>query len=123
MKFSWITLHVRDLEESIEFYHGLLGMEIAERFKVGEEREIAFLGEADKPKIELVHNKKNGLVAQASGLSIGFVVDSLENAMEYVKSKNIPIKSGPFSPSPAISYFFIEDPNGVVIQIAEQKNR
>ncbi|AGA67881.1 putative ring-cleavage extradiol dioxygenase [Desulfitobacterium dichloroeliminans LMG P-21439] len=121
MDFCWITLHVRNLEESIKFYHELLGLKIAQRFKAGEDTEIAFLGEMDKPKIELLHNKKDDVVAQAAGLSIGFQVDSLDKAMEYLKEKNIPIKSGPISPSPKTRFIFIEDPNGIVVQIVEQK--
>ena len=121
MKFCWITIHVKDLEDSIKFYHGLLGLEIVQRFQAGEDTEIAFLGEIDKPKIELIQNNKSGKVAQATGLSIGLKVESLDKAMEYIKEHNIPIKSGPISPSPTTSFFFIEDPNGVVVQLVEQK--
>jgi len=121
MKFCWITLTVKNMEESIKFYHELLGVEIAERFKAGEDVEIAMLGEANKPKVELIHYKNNSVTAQASGLSIGFQVESLDKALEYVKEKNIPIKRGPFSPSPITRFFFIEDPNGIEIQIVEHK--
>lgn len=121
MEFCWITLHVRNLEESIKFYHELLGVEIVQRFNAGEDTEIAFLGKIDKPKIELLHNKKDRVVAQATGLSVGFEVDSLDQAMEYIKANNIPIKSGPIQPSPTTRFFFIEDPNSITIQIVEHK--
>lgn len=121
MKFCWITLNVNNMDESIKFYHELLGVEILERFNAGEDMEIAMLGEPDKPKIELIHNKRNKVVAQGTGISIGFEVDSLNKAMEYVKDKSISIKRGPVSPSPTTRFFFIDDPNGIEIQIVEHK--
>lgn len=59
MEFCWITLNVNDLEESLKFYHELLGLNVFSRFKAGEDTEIAMLGEEDKPKIELIDNKKH----------------------------------------------------------------
>ncbi len=121
MKFCWITLSVRNMEESLKFYHELLGLEILERFDVSEGMEIAMLGESDKPKIELLCNKGNNIVNQGIGISIGFEVDSLDRAINYVKEKNISIKRGPISPSPKTSFFFINDPNGIEIQLVENK--
>nr|WP_282056514.1 hypothetical protein [Clostridium botulinum] len=39
--------------------------------------------------------------------------------MELLKSKNIPIKRGPISPLPSSRFFFIDDPNGIEIQIVQ----
>ena len=120
MKFCWITLHVKDIKESLKFYHELLGVEISERFSTGDS-EIVMLGESDKPKIELICDKSEGVEIKSRGISIGFEVDSLDDAMNYVKSNNIPIEKGPISPSPNISFFFIKDPNGIEIQLVEHK--
>ncbi|MEY8001720.1 VOC family protein [Clostridium sp. Mt-5] len=121
MNFCWITLNVEDMEKSLEFYHELLGVEILKRFSPGKEVEIVMLGEENKPKIELICNKKNKVKNQSEGISIGFEVEWLDEAMSYVKSKNIPIKKGPISPSPKVRFFFIEDPNGIQIQLVENK--
>lgn len=120
MDFCWITLDVNDMNESLDFYHELLGIKILERFSVGEELEIAMLGEEDKPKIELICNKRKP-IAHSANVSVGFKVESLKGAMDYLTEKNIQIKRGPISPIPTSSFFFVDDPNGIEIQIVEIK--
>jgi len=119
MNFSWVTLHVKDIEKSLEFYQGILKLPINRRFNANGV-EIVMLGEDGKTKIELLQDGKSHIVDGAPGVSIGLEVDSLEQSMGYMKDKQIPIQ-GPFSPSPHISFFFIKDPDGVSVQLLEQK--
>ncbi|MGC9384466.1 MAG: VOC family protein [Kosmotogaceae bacterium] len=121
MDFCWITIHVNDLEESLRLYTGLLGMKVFRRFRSGDDVEIAMLGEENSTKIELIDDNNYKAKLSSKGISIGFEVDSLNAAMEYVKNNGIEIKSGPISPNHSISFFFIEDPNGIEIQIVENK--
>ena len=39
----------------------------------------------------------------------------------YVKEKDIPIIRGPISPNPHVRFFFIKDPNGIEVQLVENK--
>ncbi|MBD5642493.1 VOC family protein [Clostridium botulinum] len=119
MNFCWITLNVSNMEESLNFYHEIIGLKISERFNVGEDIEIAMLGETDGTKVELIYNKKQNVLSRSEGLSSGFEVKSLDEAMELLKNKNIPIKRGPISPLPSSRFFFIDDPNGIEIQIVQ----
>lgn len=121
MKFCWVTLSVDNMEQSLEFYRDLLGLPVCSRFRGGEEVEIAMLGESDKPKIELLCNRHNRIANRGTGISIGFEVDSLDEAMAYVKSKSIPIEKGPFSPSPKTRFFFVKDPSGIEVQLVENR--
>ncbi len=121
MKFCWITINVANMEESINFYHDIIGLKVAERFMLGNEIEIAMLGEGEGTKVELIYNKDN--TAKSTGISIGFEVDSLEKAMELMREKNIPIIRGPISPNSSTSFFFINDPNGVEIQIVQHSHK
>lgn len=118
MNFCWITINVNNMEESLKFYHEVIGLKILERFNPSEGIEIAMLGEIEGTKIELIHNNKNVSV-QSEGISVGFEVKSLDKAIEFVKDKNIIIKRGPISPIPSTRFFFIDDPNGVEIQLVE----
>ncbi len=59
------------------------------------------------------------VLTRSERLSIGFEVKSLDEAMELFKNKNIPIKRGPISPLPSYRFFFIDDPNGIEIQIVQ----
>lgn len=120
MKFCWATLHVKNLEESIKFYEEVVGLEVSTRFPAGPEMEIAFMGN-DETKVELLWNKNVKEVNMGSDISLGFTVDSVEDKINFLKEKNIDIKSGPFSPNPHTKFFFIEDPNKLTIQFVEQK--
>ena len=119
MNFCWITFNVINMEESLKFYQEIIGLNISERFSVGEEMEIAMLGEADATKVELIYNKKHNVLTRSEGLSIGFEVKSLDEAMELLKNKNIPIKRGPISPLPSSRFLFIDDPNGIEVQLVQ----
>jgi lactoylglutathione lyase len=121
MKLCWVTISVENLERSLEFYHDLLGLNICSRFKAGDGVEIAMLGEADQPKIELLYNSHHEIANPGTGISIGFEVESLDDAIATVQSKHIPIIKGPLSPTPKTRFFFVNDPNGVEIQLVENK--
>lgn len=122
MKLCWITLTVNNLEESLKFYCDILNLNVFERFKSNGDTEIAMLGNKDEVKIELIYHK--GVeISERKGLSIGFNVKSLEKTVEYLKENNIPLKSPVISPTPMVSFFFVEDPNGIQIQFVEEKER
>lgn len=117
MKYSYTTLLVKNMEESISFYMDVLGFEVLSRFNAMPGLEIAFLATGET-QIELVMNteSKNAVVGDA--VSLGFEVDSLDDALAMVRGKNIPIHSGPFV-HPNVKFFFIQDPNGLKIQLKE----
>ena len=117
MKFCWTTIHVRSLEESIRFYHEIIGLSIANQFEAGPGMKIAMLGEPGGALIELIEQK--GITQESKGLSIGFEVPSIDEAMEHLRQNQIEIKSGPFSPAPSTTFFFVEDPNGLEVQIVQ----
>lgn len=119
MNFCWITLNVNNMEESLKFYNEIIGLKITERFNLGVEMEIAMLGENDGTKIELIYNKNKNVSVHSEGISIGFEVKSLDDTIELLKNKKISIKRGPISPIPSSRFFFIDDPNGIEIQIVE----
>ena len=55
MSFCWCTVNVENMEESIAFYKEVVCLELVERFKVGSDMEIAFLGSRET-KVELIYN-------------------------------------------------------------------
>lgn len=121
MNLCWITLKVKNIQESLKFYNELLGIEIFKRFSPNPGVDIAMIGEKDGPKIELICGKGSNPQIQSRGISIGFQVKSLDETMKYMKEKGISIKSGPISPSAGVRFFFIEDPDGVEVQIVESR--
>lgn len=120
MKFIFATIHVKNLEDSIRFYEAVIGMKLARRFPGGPQTEIAFL--ADGPaEIELICDKNAEHTGCAGGPSLGLSVENLDRAMEQMKEHGVEIVSGPFQPNPSTRFFFIQDPDGVSLEIIEQK--
>ena len=120
MKFLWTTIMVDNMEESVHFYRDLLGLPIQRRHPGGPGMELCFLGEGDT-KVELIYDANRKAENQFQGISMGFEVASLEDQIRFLADHGVAVESGPFSPSPSISYFFVKDPNGLKIQFAEQK--
>lgn len=120
-KFCWSTLNVRDMEETLKFYEEIVGLEVVNRFEVGPDMEIAFLGHGET-QIEFIWDKNNKEINIGSDISWGFEVESLDKMMELLKEKAIDIESGPFEPNPNTKFFFVKDPNGLRIQFVEANN-
>lgn len=119
MNFVWVTLQVRDMEESLRFYQNVIGLAIDRRFTAGP-TEIAFLGKGET-KVELIMDGSEKWKGQKEGISIGFEVSSLDETIAMVKENGLEIQSGPFQPNPHVRFFYILDPNGVSVQFVENK--
>ena len=119
LTLNWITLRVRDLETSLAFFHDLLGLPIQRRFESRGKR-IAMLGPEGQPKIELIQGG-NAAVKPGSGISVGFEVESLDAAMEELRQKGIPVARGPIEPNPHLRFFYILDPDGFEVQLAQHR--
>ncbi|SHK23233.1 lactoylglutathione lyase [Anaerocolumna jejuensis DSM 15929] len=121
MHFSWCTVNVNNLEESLKFYQDIAGLPLVRRFFAGPGQEIAFLG-SDDTKLELICRKDTKAVEFGKDISIGFMTESLEDFMKKLKEKNIPIAAGPISPEPSTRFLFVKDPNGLTVQFSEHLN-
>ena len=120
MKFKFATIHTADLERSVRFYEEVLGMKTARRFPAGPNMEIAFM--ADGPaEIELICDKGAEPPIYGEWPSLGIALYDLDQAMEDMKAKGVEIISGPFQPNPNTRFFFIHDPDGVNLEIIEEK--
>lgn len=121
-------IRVRDLEKSIEFYTGFLGMRLLRRKDFPDGKfTLAFVGygeETDHTVIELTHNWDqqedydlgNGYGHIALGVAdIYAVCDELEQAGLDIPRKPGPMKHG----TTAIA--FIRDPDGYMIELVEKK--
>lgn len=122
MKFLWTTIYVSSLDESIRFYEELLGLNVLRRFPAGPGMEIAFLGNGKDGEtlVELIVDEKKGKINHSESISIGFAVESMEDMLETIKKRNIPIHDGPIE-APNSKFFSIKDINGVIVQFFQQK--
>lgn len=123
MKYLWTTIHVKNMEDSILFYSELLNLKLMQRFPTGPETEIAFLGNGldNETLIELYSSQPESTICMSESLSLGFAVNSMDEMLAAVKSKNLPLHSEPME-TPKYKWFTVKDPNGLNVQFFEQKN-
>jgi lactoylglutathione lyase len=119
MTYMHTTVRVKDMERSLGFYQGLLGLKLVRRSPSGN-GELAFLGEAGQPNIELICHPGEE-TPPYSGFTLGFRVDSLKEGTAKLEQSGYPLVRGPVSPNPAVSFSFFHDPNGIEIQLVEQR--
>ncbi|HKL43542.1 MAG TPA: VOC family protein [Clostridia bacterium] len=121
MKFSWVTIHVKNMEESLKFYNQILGLPETRTIEMPNGGKIVFLGEGDT-SVELIHLPEEKVSTFKGSLSIGFSVPSLETFESLLKDNGIEVHSGPFQPNPQLKFIYVLDPNGVKVQLIEHLN-
>lgn len=118
MKFCWCTITVDDMERSLEFYRDVVGLPVSRRFSDRPDCEICFLGDGET-KVELICEAGRTSADNPEGISLGFMVESLDAMMAFLEEKGVEITSGPIQPNPHIKFFFVKDPDGVTVQFSE----
>ncbi len=119
MKFCWSTLNVKDLDESVNFYTEIIGLDVNRRFESGD-MEIAFLGKGET-QIELIKEKNKDNINTGVDISWGFATENLDETLKLFEEKGVKVLSGVIQPNPFIKFVMISDPNGMTIQVVEVK--
>lgn len=132
MKILHTSIAVKDMNESIEFYRDVLGLELLGRRKrpknkmeksPGSRREIAYLGDESGIQIEFTFWKdKNNWTPGDELDHIAFVVPDMDNAVKIFREKKVEIVRAPFHRKGQTNRIaFIKDPNGIWLEIIERK--
>ena len=115
MKMAHITINTARLDDSIQFYQTVLGLDVVSDFRKRGGMPIVFLrGTSDAVSVELIENADQSY--SGTGISIGFYVDDIQAAHEQAEQDGLH-PSPMVSPKPGVMFFFLEDPNGVKIQL------
>ncbi|MDA3812696.1 MAG: VOC family protein [Candidatus Cloacimonetes bacterium] len=125
MNVSFTTITVRNLEKSLTFYTKILKLQEAQRFSPHKGIDIVFLKDKENGKIELIEYEQMKEVdasERASIVSIGFAVEDLDATMKMLREKNIEIIRGPIQTPSGAKFIFIEDPDGVEIELIQGFN-
>lgn len=115
MKIKHITLRVKNLEKSIQFYETITELEIARRFQSGP-AELAFMSSGEgETEIELLQIPQ-GQTFEGKGLFICFETDKLAEMHELALDKGYS-PSAIQDPGDGTRYFYVYDPDGVSVQL------
>ena len=118
MTINWTTIHVADIEKSLAFYNGLLGLPVAGRMGVPG-HEIVMLGPDEGTKLELISTGEPAPEHPGQGVSMGFTPDNMGELLDKLAAAGVAIPA-PMSPNPTLRFYFIQDPDGYTIQLVEQ---
>ena len=115
MHIKHVTLMVKNLEESIEFYETITELTISRRFTAGP-GEIAFLTNGrGETEIELLFMPQ-GQKFEGKGMFICFETDKLDEMHKIAKERGLE-PSDIQNPDDQTRYFYVYDPNGVSVQL------
>jgi len=115
MHIKHVTLMVKNLEESIEFYETITELTISRRFTAGP-GEIAFLTNGrGETEIELLFMPQ-GQKFEGKGMFICFETDKLDEMHKIAKERGLE-PSDIQNLDDQTRYFYVYDPNGVSVQL------
>jgi lactoylglutathione lyase len=117
MVFKLATIEVTDLERSLAFYNGILGVPLVSRAKSPNGFELAFLGEEGQPQLELISKGRQVPESRNAGYSLGFEV---EDAKAIILKAGGEIE-GSIKIGPGSKIFFVSDPDGYKVELLETK--
>lgn len=123
-------LRVRQLEDSLAFYVGHLGMRLLRRKDFAEGQfTLAFVGygeESDATAIELTHNWKED--AYSLGTAFGHIAIGVPDVFEAARllqqaGVRVTRPPGPLKGDPTEQIAFVEDPDGYKVELVQLRGR
>jgi len=121
-KLLHTRMRVSDLDQTIQFYTNVLGLEVIERKTSPRGSQLAFLKvPASDELIELTSFPPSGPVkVQEDLVHLAFQVDSLDATIASLNAKGVKITDGPTRTSSGSKFIFIDAPDGYEIELIER---
>ena len=120
MKLAHTMIRIRDMDKSLEFYCGFLGLKEKRRKDLGDEATLIFLSDdSGKYFLELTYNKdgRDYTIGNQFG-HLAFYVNNLEKVIFEVEQQDWWYRKS--KPTSSSKYIFIKDPDGYDIEIIEK---
>ena len=120
MKLAHTMIRVRNMNKSLEFYCGFLGLKEKRRKDLGDEATLIFLSDdSGNYFLELTYNKdgRDYTIGNQFG-HLAFYVNNLEKVIFEVEQQDWWYRKS--KPTSSSKYIFIKDPDGYDIEIIEK---
>lgn len=121
MKWYHVGIKAKDSEASIRFYRDILGLEIVDTVDVWGKK-FTFVGN-DTIQIEIEQANPGDTRANPSSMTglnhFSVVVDDIYGFVQDARAKGAGVFMDPFNPRPDRLTTFINDPDGVLIQVIQ----
>jgi lactoylglutathione lyase len=121
-KLLHTRMRVSDMDQTINFYTGVLGLEVMERKTSPRGSYLAFLKVPNSEElIELCSFPPSGPVkVQEDLVHLAFEVDNLDQTIETLTAQGIKITDGPTRSSSGSRFIFIDAPDGYEVELIER---
>ncbi len=121
-KLLHTRMRVSDMDQTIQFYTGILGLEVIERKTSPRGSHLAFLKVPNSDElIELCSFPASGPVkVQEDLVHLAFQVDNLDDTIAQLEAKHIRITDGPTKTSSGSRFIFIDAPDGYEVELIER---
>ena len=122
IKLLHTRMRVSDMDQTIDFYTNVLGLEVLERKISPRGSHLAFLKVPNSEElIELCSFPPSGLVTvQEDLVHLAFQVENLDDTIEQLGTKQIRITDGPTTTSSGSRFIFIDAPDGYEVELIER---
>ena len=121
-KLLHTRMRVSDMDQTIQFYTRVLGLEVIERKTSPRGSHLAFLQVPDSDElIELCSFPPSGPVkVQEDLVHLAFQVENLDDTIAHLEAKGIAITDGPTKTSSGSRFIFIDAPDGYEVELIER---
>lgn len=122
IKLLHTRMRISDMEQTIQFYTSVLGLEVIERKTSPRGSHLAFLKVPNSDElIELTSFPPSGPVkVQEDLVHLAFQVESLDATIAALTAKGVKITDGPTQTSSGSRFLFIDAPDGYEIELIER---
>lgn len=121
-KLLHTRMRVNNIDQTIQFYTDVLGLEVMERKASPRGSHLAFLKVPNSEElIELASYPPSGPVnVQEDLVHLAFQVENLDETMRELTAKDVKITDGPTQSSSGSRFIFIDAPDGYEIELIER---
>ena len=121
-KLLHTRMRISDMEQTIQFYTSMLGLEVIERKTSPRGSHLAFLKVPNSDElIELTSFPPSGPVkVQEDLVHLAFQVESLDDTIAFLNAKGVKVTDGPTTSSSGSRFIFIDAPDGYEIELIER---
>jgi lactoylglutathione lyase len=121
-KLLHTRMRVSDMDQTINFYTSVLGLEVLERKVSPRGSHLAFLKVPNsEERIELCSFPPSGPVrVQEDLVHLAFQVENMDDTITTLTAKGITITDGPTATSSGSRFIFIDAPDGYEVELIER---
>jgi len=121
-KLLHTRMRVSDMQQTIDFYTQVLGLEVLERKTSPRGSHLAFLAVPNSEElIELCSFPPSGPVkVQEDLVHLAFEVENLDETIAQLTAQGIKITDGPTRSSSGSRFLFIDAPDGYEVELIER---